>query len=624
MTHLSSLDDESFGVILGYTSDNVAVYSCNYDVINATLYPDRHAFRHYIGGFYMGYKWQCVEFARRWLYLCKGYLFADVAMAYDIFRLHSVRTIKGNQLLPLNSFENGSKREPLPGSMLIWDEGGMFEETGHVAIITRVEQDKVYIAEQNVFNHKWPDGQDYSRVCSIQKNSNGEYWISCTFEDTKILGWVIQTEDATFAFDDPLLTINSLNFSLHEVDHKKLANKAWLDNKKPDEAAYIKYNGHKLASDSFFHYRYFSMSSQTMKEIKRATNELHAMFMHATDEVLNNEKWLSHFNIPEILWPRIKQSWANRHTETIAGRLDLAVGEQGIKCFEYNADSASCLMECGKVQGLWAKSLGVQEGVDAGNDLFNQLIYAWKKNDAGVPLHIMLDVDPEENYHAQYMQFAAEKAGIRCKFLKGLEGVRWGKDNSILDDDGEPIVKVWKTWAWETALDQLREQLADQEFARLAELTNMHQVQPRLVDVLLNPNVMVHEPLWTLIPSNKAILPILTALFPDSPYLLESRFELNDSLESTGYVEKPIVGRCGANITLYNPDNEEKESTQGRFNDQSRIYQQLCTLPQEAEYYIQTNAFVVDGKYAGTCLRVDRSPILTGNSDLPALRIMTE
>ena len=33
----------------------------------------------------MGYKWQCVEFVRRYLYLNHGMVFTDVGMAYEIF-----------------------------------------------------------------------------------------------------------------------------------------------------------------------------------------------------------------------------------------------------------------------------------------------------------------------------------------------------------------------------------------------------------------------------------------------------------------------------------------------------------------------------------------------------------
>ena len=100
--------------------------------------PNRQAYRHHVDGIFTGYKWQCVELARRYLYLNHGYVFDDIAMAYDIFRLREVRRIGDEARLPLKSFRNGAKRHPEPGCMLIWNEGGEFEITGHVAIVTEV------------------------------------------------------------------------------------------------------------------------------------------------------------------------------------------------------------------------------------------------------------------------------------------------------------------------------------------------------------------------------------------------------------------------------------------------------------------------------------------------------
>ncbi len=42
---------------------------------------DDAAFRSYIDDEYMGHKWQCVEFARRFLFLNYGVVFTDVGMA---------------------------------------------------------------------------------------------------------------------------------------------------------------------------------------------------------------------------------------------------------------------------------------------------------------------------------------------------------------------------------------------------------------------------------------------------------------------------------------------------------------------------------------------------------------
>src|SRR5207248_5555112 len=54
------------------------------------------------------------------------------------------------------------------------------------------------------------------------------------------------------------------------------------------------------------------------------------------------------------------------------------------------------------------------------------------------------------------------------------------------------------------------------------------------------------EPPWKMLLSNKAILPVMWELFPDSPYLLRAKFEPFGST----YVRKPIQGREGANIAI--------------------------------------------------------------------------
>ena len=79
-----------FGIVLGVGPGDVPVYSSDYDSADPAELPTRQAYRSQIDGVYMGHKWQCVELARRWMYLNKGYIFEDIAMAYDIFGLRQV------------------------------------------------------------------------------------------------------------------------------------------------------------------------------------------------------------------------------------------------------------------------------------------------------------------------------------------------------------------------------------------------------------------------------------------------------------------------------------------------------------------------------------------------------
>ncbi len=344
-----------FGTIQGYAPGNVPAFSCDYDTANDEDLPSRGAYRSYIDGVYLGYKWQCVEFARRWLYINKGYIFGDIAMAYDIFNLNSVRDVKTNEILPLHSFENGSKRHPEPGCLMIWNEGGEFEITGHVAIVTEVFPDRIRVAEQNVTFKKWADGCDYSRELKARVGGDGSYWIKCSFGDGEILGWVIQTEDATFADDISTPQAELFQLQLKRADISASANEAWLNLANEDEAAFVEMmGGHKLCTRDEDMDRYFVMSETAAKEVKRATNELHALFLHATDYVLQNDDVLEKFNLPKAIWERIRQSWNNRRNQMITGRFDFCMTGQGLKVYEYNADSGSCHMEAGKVQDKWA------------------------------------------------------------------------------------------------------------------------------------------------------------------------------------------------------------------------------------------------------------------------------
>lgn len=58
------------------------------------------------------------------------------------------------------------------------------------------------------------------------------------------------------------------------------------------------------------------------QELIRASNEMHLMYLHATEKVLKDDKLLRLFDIPEVLWPRISFVMANRRHQMITGRLD--------------------------------------------------------------------------------------------------------------------------------------------------------------------------------------------------------------------------------------------------------------------------------------------------------------
>ncbi|HEK2066782.1 TPA: bifunctional glutathionylspermidine amidase/synthase [Proteus mirabilis] len=610
---------EPFGTLLGYAPGGVAIYSSDYSSIDKEDYAANDSFRSYIGNEYMGHKWQCVEFARRFLYLHYGVVFTDVGMAYEIFSLRFLRRTIDDDILPLQAFANGSKQPPTVGALLIWQEGGEFKVTGHVAVITEVLEDKIRIAEQNVIHTRLPRGQQWTRELPLKVSDNG-YFIEDTFDNTTLLGWMIQTEPNAYSL--PQLKVAPELLAIHEA---KLANKGqfagkWLDESDPLEKAYVlAQHGHTINQDS---YEYFTISESAEHELIRASNEMHLMYLHATEKVLKDDNLLRLFAIPEVLWPRIRLSWQNRRHQMITGRLDFCMDERGIKVYEYNADSASCHTEAGLIIEKWAKQGGIKAGYNPGERLLDALSDAWKHSDAKPFVHILQDDDNEEDYHARFMQQALTKAGYSSKILRGLKELHWNSRGQLIDGDKRIVECVWKTWAWETALDQLREESEQQSLIPIRIGDPAGEV--RLVDVLLRPEITVFEPLWTLIPSNKAILPILWQLFPDNPYLLDTEFTLTPRLSQSGYAVKPIAGRCGSNIGLVDHQENVLGETSGQFEHQENIYQELWCLPKVSNRYIQVCTFTVDGHYGGCCLRSDPTLVIKKDSDIEPLIVLED
>lgn len=292
----------------------------------------------------------------------------------------------------------------------------------------------------------------------------------------------------------------------------------------------------------------------------------------------------------------------------ITGRMDFCMDERGLKVYEYNADSASCHTEAGLILERWAEQGYKGNGFNPAEGLINELAGARKHSRARPFVHIMQDKDIEENYHAQFMEQALHRAGFETRILRGLDELGWDAAGQLIDGEGRLVNCVWKTRAWETAFDQIRE-VSDREFAAVPIRTGHPQNEVRLIDVLLRPEVLVFEPLWTVIPGNKAILPILWSLFPHHRYLLDTDFTVNDELVKTGYAVKPIAGRCGSNIDW--SAIMKRCWTKPAVNLPSRKHLSATVVFAESgRKYIQVCTFTVGGNYGGTCLRGDESLVI--------------
>ncbi|CAF1014722.1 unnamed protein product [Adineta ricciae] len=166
-----------FNAKVGVASSNVPAYSNG----NDSYYSGEDS---YLYGTYMGLKWQCVEYARRWTFLRKSSVFESVEGANNMWtQLKYVERVADKKQFSLKHHPNGSPTPPTNESYLIYpiNKGAPY---GHVAVIVDVLPNAIRIAEQNYYFNYWT--KNYSRELPVTYR-NGLYYVQ---DISEIYGWM--------------------------------------------------------------------------------------------------------------------------------------------------------------------------------------------------------------------------------------------------------------------------------------------------------------------------------------------------------------------------------------------------------------------------------------------------
>ena len=119
-----------------------------------------------------GIKFQCVEFVRRWLLIYRDMLFDNVDNAINIWNLNTITRITDNKRFSFVSVLHDGRTLPNVGSLLIYRSTPTME-SGHVAVVTRIERDLIYFDERN--------GNHFNKTVRILPNR--------MLDDSEIIGW---------------------------------------------------------------------------------------------------------------------------------------------------------------------------------------------------------------------------------------------------------------------------------------------------------------------------------------------------------------------------------------------------------------------------------------------------
>lgn len=135
-------NDDLVGVWNGVSIYSNNDYSNNHNNDNL----NNNSNSNYYNGIYTGIKWQCVEFARRYLIVTHGITFSDVTSAFQI---------PDAKFTTLDGKQNIEVRNNLQvGSLIVWPKNYMANSVdGHVAVVSSITPNGITVVEQN-YNNK--------------------------------------------------------------------------------------------------------------------------------------------------------------------------------------------------------------------------------------------------------------------------------------------------------------------------------------------------------------------------------------------------------------------------------------------------------------------------------------
>lgn len=187
---------------------------------------------------YTGFRYQCVEYARRFLLLTTGCVFGNCGRASEIYAMKHLTHVETGETYPLHHFNNDgtATSRPEPGDIIIYPFHPELAPWGHVGVISFVEGNRVGIAEQNhcfgSFISPDPDYLDgercVARYAELQFKEDTKTWqIHELGSLPPSLGWIrcpgTPTRDQIFAPFNPLPSaIRDRGTPFDDPDHPRL------------------------------------------------------------------------------------------------------------------------------------------------------------------------------------------------------------------------------------------------------------------------------------------------------------------------------------------------------------------------------------------------------------------
>ncbi|MDA8228235.1 MAG: glutathionylspermidine synthase family protein [Desulfitobacterium hafniense] len=349
-------------------------------------------------------------------------------------------------------------------------------------------------------------------------------------------------------------------------------------------------NEYALAS---IHY----ITEEFRSEIAYATEELGKLYAKTVNTLQQGpDELLSMLGLPHQALGAVRVPVFS-DIVTIIGRFDFAQTNEGLKMLEFNADTPTSVVEAFYVNAKASEYLcAANPNVGVENDLAHAFRHvAEKYKEMGFETNEVvfssLSWHEEDRGTTDYL---LRQSGLEGKFVP-LEDLRVYEDR-LCYNDGKNYQPI-NVWYRLHALEKLAEEKDEDGYP-----TGEH-----VLDLIARRRLAIINPPSAFIAQTKGVQCLIWGLYEEGQfytehereiikkYMLPTYFE-NKFIGNSSYVTKPIYGREGGAISLFNQDGVIIDQDKEEFYwEQPMVYQKMVELEE-----IQTDT--ISGPYKGRAL----------------------
>ncbi|WP_369411261.1 glutathionylspermidine synthase family protein [Polycladospora coralii] len=362
----------------------------------------------------------------------------------------------------------------------------------------------------------------------------------------------------------------------------------------------------------------YAISNAFRSEMAYATKQLGRIFHKTLQHVrLGSDQLLKELGLPRSTWPTIRLNFPY-DAPTLIGRFDFAYTEQGLKMLEFNSDTPTGIVEAFYTNGKVCEALGKQDPNEKENlkikagfqrilSLYQKLGYNtkqihfsslnWHEEDKGTTLYLLRESGLSAVYTPLH-QIGVKEDGVYAwdeQKLQEIEVNVWYRLHAL-----EILAEDQDVDGYATGKHLLR-LIADQKLGIINPPSGFIG-QTKALQALI---WMLHESNLFFTAEEKEII---------QTYMLPTYLD-NPFLKKEAYVRKPILGREGGAVTLFDDKGDliDKDKEENYW-DQAMIYQkymplqpiQTETLKGTYEGQLLWGSFLIDGEPSAIIARVDQ------------------